>query len=412
MNFAKLNFVVTAAALVIGLGASSNAQQTSVEADKVDEYIEAEMRKQHIPGLSLAVVQAGKVVKSKGYGLANMELNVHATPNTVYQLQSITKSFVACGIMLLVEDGKLGLDDKITNYLSGLPQAWSGVTVRHMLTHTSGIPNFVSDQGSGKEIIAFAQKASSSEEIIGWAAGRPLKFAPGEGRRYSSTGYHLLGLVIEKVSGKPWGQFLHERIFAPLGMTRTRVHSPFDIIPDRASGYNHFGEVPVNGLWFTEAYMQSAAGGLVSTVEDMARWEIALQAGTIIKPSTLAQMAVPVKLKNDSTVQDAGRRYGLGWDLQTHQGHRMMGHGGDHVTGFTANFARFPDDKLAVIVLTNLMPLDIGAITTRIAGFYDPALLPSAHPLGSDGCDRGAADPGVPGAAVVTRVTQPDQDSP
>jgi CubicO group peptidase (beta-lactamase class C family) len=280
--------------------------------------------------------------------------------------------------MLLVEDGKLGLDDKISSYLSGLPQAWSGVTVRQLLTHTSGIPNFTSDQGSGAAIIAFAQKASSSEEIIGWAAARPMKFAPGEGRRYSSTGYHLLGMIVEKVSGKPWGQFLHERIFAPLGMTSTRVFSHFDIIPHRASGYNHFGDVPVNGLWFTPAIMESPAAGLLSTVEDMARWEIALEAGTILKPSTLAQMEVPIKLNNDSIVQgNDGTRYGLGWELQTYQGHRIVGHGGDHVTGFTANFSRFTDDKLAVIMLTNLMPLDIGGITRRVAGFYVPALLPA-----------------------------------
>ena len=346
---------------------------------EMDEYIEAEMRKQHIPGLSLAVVKAGKVVKTKGYGLANIELNVRATPDTVYQLQSITKSFVACGIMLLAEDGKLGLADKITTYLSGLPEAWSGVSVHHMLTHTSGIPNFVSDQGSGKEIIAFAQKVSSSEEIIGWAAGRPMKFAPGEGRRYSSTGYHLLGMVIEKVSGKPWGQFLHKRIFAPLGMTRTRVYSALDIIPNRASGYLHFGDPIGNGLWMTNAIMESAAGGLVSTVQDMARWEIALQGGTLLKPALLAQMEVPIKLNDGSVVQEKdGTRYGLGWDLQTYQGHRIVGHGGDHVTGFTANFSRFTDDKLAVIVLTNLMPLDnIGGITRRLAGFYVPALVPA-----------------------------------
>jgi CubicO group peptidase (beta-lactamase class C family) len=343
----------------------------------VDGYIEAEMRKQHIPGLSLAVVQAGKVVKTKGYGLANIELNVPATPDTVYQLQSITKSFVACGIMLLAEDAKLGPDDKIPKYLSGLPQAWSGVTVRHMLTHTSGIPNFTSDQGSGKEIIAFAQKASSSEEIIGWAAGRPLKFAPGEGRRYSSTGYHLLGMVIEKVSGKPWGKFLHERIFAPLGMARTRVYSAYDIIPNRASGYLHFRDPVGNGLWFTDAIMESAAAGLVSTVQDMARWESALQAGKILKPSTLAQMEVPIKLNNGSVVQEKnGTQYGVGWELQTYQGHRIVRHGGDHVTGFTADFSRFPDDKLAVVVLTNLMPLDnIVDITRRVAGFYVPALI-------------------------------------
>jgi D-alanyl-D-alanine carboxypeptidase len=357
-------------------GAAPPSAGSPARADGVDEYIEAYLREQHVPGLSLAVVQAGKVVKSKGYGSANLELNVRATPDSVYQLQSITKSFVACGIMLLAEDGKLALDDRITTYLSGVPQAWSGVTVRHMLAHTSGIPNFVSDQGSGNEIVAFAQRASSSEEIIGWAAARPLKFAPGEGRRYSSTGYHLLGLIIEKVSGKPWGQFLHERVFAPLGMTGTRAQNTLDIIPNRASGYINFGSLK-NGLWMTPAIMESAAGGLLSTVQDMARWAIALEAGAIVKPSTLAQMAEPIKLNNGSVVQgDDGGRYGMGWELQTYQGRRVMWHGGDHVTGFTTNFSRFTDDKLAVIVLANLMPLDIGAITRRVAGFYVPALVP------------------------------------
>ncbi|MFL5527515.1 MAG: serine hydrolase domain-containing protein [Gemmatimonadaceae bacterium] len=368
----------SAAFCLLLLATFASAECAFAQADKLDAYIEGEMSKQHIPGLSLAVVQDGKVVKSKAYGLANMELNVRATPGTVYQIQSITKSFVACGIMLLVEDGKIGLDDKITKYLSELPQAWSDVTVRQMLTHTSGIPSFVQDQGGGAAIVAFAQKTDSSEQIIRWAAARPLKFAPGEGRKYSSTGYHLLGMIIEKVSGKPWGQFLKDRIFTPLGMTSTRVYSQFDIIPNRAAGYNHFGDVPVNGLIFTPAIMESAAGGLVSTVEDMAKWEIALEQGKILKASTLAQMAMPIKLKNDSIVQESdGTRYGLGWDLPTWQGHRVMAHGGDHVTGFTAIFARFIDDKVAVIVLTNLMPFDIRAVTIGVAGFYVPGLAPA-----------------------------------
>ena len=363
-------------------GATPSRAQSAVDArgqaDKLDEYIESEMVKQHIPSLSLAVVQSGKVVKSKAYGLANLELNVPATTKTVYQLQSITKSFIACATMLLVDDGKLGLDDKITKYLSGLPQAWSDVTVRHLLTHTSGISNFVGDQGSGAAIIAFSQKVSSPEEIIGWAAARPLKFAPGEGWAYSSTGYQLLGMIIEKVSGKPWGTFLHDRIFAPLGMTSTRVYSYYDLIPNRANGYNHFGDVPVNGVWMTAAIMESPAGGLVSTVEDMAKWAIALDAGTVLKPTTLAQMQVPIKLKNDSIVQmNDGTRFGSGWVLPTYNGHRVVAHGGDHITGFTANFSRFIDDKLAVIILTNVMPVDIGTITRRVAGFYIPAVLPA-----------------------------------
>jgi CubicO group peptidase (beta-lactamase class C family) len=128
----------------------------------------------------------------------------------------------------------------------------------------------------------------------------------------------------------------------------------------------------------TSAIMESPAGGLLSTVEDMAKWEIALETGTILKPSTLAQMEVPIKLKNDSIVQmDDGTRFGLGWDLPVYHGHRVVAHGGDHITGFTANFSRFIDDKLAVIILTNLMPLDIGGITRSVAGFYVPALGPA-----------------------------------
>ena len=347
-------------------------------ADRVDAYIEAEMVKRQIPSLSLAVVQNGKVVKLKSYGLANMELNVPATPKSLYQIQSITKSFIACAMMLLAEDGKVGLDDRITKYLSGLPPAWSDVTIRQMLTHTSGIPSFVQDQGSGKAIVEFAQTVPSSDAIVAWAAARPMKFAPGEGRKYSSTGYHLAGMIIEKVTGRPWIEFLTQRIFTPLGMTGTRLSSYEDIVPNRAYGYNHFGDVPVNGVVFTPAYLASAAGGLLSSAEDMAKWEIALENGTILKPSTLAQMAVPVKLKNDSVVQDNdGTRHGLGWDLETYQGHRIMSHGGDHVSGYTANFSRFTDDKVGIIVLTNLMPLDIRAITRGVARFYVPSLAPA-----------------------------------
>ena len=227
------------------------------------------MAKQHIPSLALAVVQKGNVVKMKAYGLANLELNVPAAPNSVYQLQSITKSFVACAIMLLVEDRKLGLDDKITKYLSGLPRAWSDITVRQLLTHTSGIPGFIQDQGGWQPMVAFGQTVSKSEEIatatsilvlaergelhlgeevtrflpkdaaplagitlrhllthtsgisdqsldtLDWrrdyaeeelvrlAAAQPLLFTPGESESYSGTGYHLAGMIIEKVTANP-----------------------------------------------------------------------------------------------------------------------------------------------------------------------------------------------------------------
>ena len=214
--------------------------QAGAQADSLDNYIAAEMAKQHIPSLALAVVQNGNVVKMKAYGLANLELNVPAAPNSVYQLQSITKSFVACAIMPLVEDRKLGLDDKITKYLSGLPRAWSDITVRQLLTHTSGIPGFIQDQGGWQPMVAFGQTVSKSEEIVAWAAARPLKFAPGEGRSYSGTGYHLAGMIIEKVTGKPRGQYLNERIFAPWDDQHSRR---------QLSGRHSQSDVWLRSLW-------------------------------------------------------------------------------------------------------------------------------------------------------------------
>ena len=199
----------------------------------------------------------------------------------------------------------------------------NGATIRQVLGMRSGIPDlqeFTADGGFYP-----AERASSVVEVF-----RMLpepKQEPPTPAGYASTNYVLLGAIIEAVRGQSWAAFLHERIFAPLGMTRTRVYSAQDIIADRASGYINFESLK-NGLWFTPAYMESAAGGLVSTVQDMARWESALEAGTILKPSTLAQMEVPIKLNNGSIVQERnGTQYGLGWELQTYQGHRVVRHG-------------------------------------------------------------------------------------
>ena len=191
------------------------------------------MRKHHVPGISLAIVQRGQVVLAKGYGQANVELAVPATEDTVYQLASVTKTFTAAAIMLLVHEGKLGLDDKVTRHLSDLPKAWDAVTVHQLLNHTSGIKSYT----SVKDFFKTIRKDYAQREILGLVAREPLEFAPGEKWNYSNSGFFLLGMLIETVTGKTYGEFLDERIFRPLRMTHTRINDLHAVIPNRTGLY-------------------------------------------------------------------------------------------------------------------------------------------------------------------------------
>ena len=204
----------------------------------IDDYIQGLMQKRHIPGVSIAVVRDGKVILAKGYGVANVELSVPATERTVYQLASVTKMFTATAIMMLVAEGKLKLDDRITERLSDLPAAWRDVTVRHLLNHTSGIKSYT----SVKDFHKTSRKDYDRRELLALVTKVPLEFAPGEKWSYCNTGYFLLGMLIEKVSGKEYGEFLDERIFQPLGMTQTRVNDLRAIIPDRARATSGTGK--------------------------------------------------------------------------------------------------------------------------------------------------------------------------
>ncbi|MFQ5818257.1 MAG: serine hydrolase domain-containing protein, partial [Terriglobia bacterium] len=204
----------------------------AAHADEADEYIEAEMKKRHIPGLALAVVKNGQVIKAKSYGLANLELDVPVTLDSVFELASVTKPFTATAIMLLVEEGKVGLDDKISKFLINAPYTWRDITVRHLLTHTAG---FASDC---KEIRKQGWLANyMTAEMFEAGSKCPADFAPGERWQYSDLGYFLLGMIIEEVSGKRYREFVRERIFQPLGMTATTVIDQWEIIKNRAAGY-------------------------------------------------------------------------------------------------------------------------------------------------------------------------------
>lgn len=195
----------------------------------VDEFVRGEMERQKIPGVSIAVVKDGKPIFVKGYGLANIEHQVSVKPETIFQSGSVGKQFTAFAVMLLVDEGKISLDEKISKYLGEVPESWKNITVRHLLTHTSGLTDYTQDFNLWQDY--------TEDELLKKAQGVPTAFAPGEKWQYSNLGYLTLGVLIHKVSGKFYGDLLQERVFKPLGMTTARVISEADIIPNRAMGY-------------------------------------------------------------------------------------------------------------------------------------------------------------------------------
>jgi len=340
---------------------------TRLHADAVDDFVKAVMEQRHIPAISIAVIKDGAVVKTAGYGLANVEHNVGARPDTVYKIGSVSKQFIAAGVMLLVQDGKLAIDDRLSRHLQGTPTAWQDITLRHLLTHTSGLV---------REGPAFdPYKIQPDIDVITSAYSSPLLFKPGEQYVYSNVGYYVLAELIHRVSGKPWDAFLDERIFGPLGMTSTRATTVADIIQNRAGGYVWNADTLTNAENWPAV---RPSGAFLSTAPDMAKWEAALQTDRILKASIREQMWTPVVLSN-------GRKYpyGFAWELDDFPpggfttGVTSIRHEGT-IPGFRAAYTRLPKQGLAVIVLSNLDRAALDSIVAGIAVRYAPELMPAA----------------------------------
>lgn len=350
----------------------------SADADKIDDYLRTQMQRLHIPGASLAIVRDGRIIKAQGYGFANLELKAPATKDTVYELGSNTKQFTAAAIMMLVEEGKVQLGDSITKYFPETPGAWRGITIRHLLTHTSGIQNHVAVPhwlDVFRTNLAL-ETAPARDELLKMFFKLPLEFRPGETWAYDNTGYYLLGIVVEKTSGKSYWQFLDERIFKPLGMNATRSTDPQPIVPNRASGYewkdDHFENRPV--LLPAIAF---SAGSLLSTAGDMAKWDAALYTEKLLKKSSLDQMWTAAGTNNGT---DAAFNYGFGWFVDSYHGHRFVQHSGG-TPGFSSVIYRFIDDKLTIIILTNHSDRIVDQLAIDLAGMSLPALKrPEANP--------------------------------
>jgi CubicO group peptidase (beta-lactamase class C family) len=308
------------------------------------------------------VVRDGRIVKAKGYGLSNVELKVSATTDTVYELASTTKPLLATAIMLLVQEGKLSLEDKINRYIDNPPEAWNEVTVHHLLSHTSGIPDYLSDLQHD-----FVNE-TPPREIVEFAAKAPLKFTPGERWSYSNTGYVILGMILDRITGETYDQLLAERVFDPLGMTSTRRDSAHELVPNRAAGYLWFGAGGLQNGDFLK-YMMTNHGdrGILSTVLDLAKWGTALTGDRLLSKESLALIWTPARLADGSSAS-----YGLGWFTDRIQGHRHISHPGG-APGSAANVSFYPDDGLMVVLLANggaayPQALDWGIAQKYIAG--------------------------------------------
>jgi CubicO group peptidase (beta-lactamase class C family) len=299
---------------------------------------------------SVLVARDSKVILSKGYGSANLEWNVPNTPTTKFRLGSITKQFTAASILLLEERGKLKLEDPIKMYLPDAPTAWDRITIFNLLTHTSGIPNFT----SLAEYKTLQLSDTPPAKTIATVRDRPLDFFPGEKMSYSNSGYILLGYVIEKITGASYEQFVRDSIFTPLGMKDSGYDSNSAIIERRAAGYSPSPSGPINA-GYVHMSIPHAAGALYSTTEDLLRWEQGLFGGKVVSAASLKKMTTPFK-----------NNYALGVVVRTADGRTVVNHGGG-IEGFNTFLAYYPDDKLTVVVLSNINGPTPNAIATKLA---------------------------------------------
>jgi CubicO group peptidase (beta-lactamase class C family) len=363
----KTTSLLLTTALLCGV-TQTHAQVVPPSADQLaelDRRVRAHLADNNIPGGLVAVVSRGRMVHLETYGMANVELAVAVTDSTVFEIGSISKQFVAAAVMLLVQEDRIGLDDPIDQYLPYLPSEWLGVTVRQLLTHTSGIPDY--EEIRTYDVYRFRL---TPEEVIQIAHSRPMDFAPGTGWYYSNTGYFLLSMIVERIEGRPLGRVLHDRIFGPLGMTQTRMADPEAIIPHRASGYWVDRTGALINRNPTETSSTLGAGGLLSSVHDLAKWDDALYGAQLLSAESKATMWTPAVLPDG---RDTG--YAFGWSVRPYRGLRSQSHSGQ-VAGFVANFARFPDQEIAVIVFLNRYRVSSGRVRVAVLHTFMPSLGP------------------------------------
>lgn len=359
-------FTLLMASLFASAESFSQIVMPSAEAIRaLDENIQNYLDENNIPGGLIAVASRGEIIHLKAYGTANVELAVPVSERSVFEIGSISKQFVSAAAMLLVEEGKLNLDDPIHDYLAYLPSEWLGVTMRQLLNHTSGIPDY--EEIRTYDVYRFRL---TPEDVIRIAHSRPMDFAPGMGRYYSNTGYFLASMIVERIEGRPLEQVLQSRIFEPLGMTQTGMANPEAIISNRVAGYwvDKAGELINRNP--TETSSTLGAGGMLSTAHDLAKWDAALYDDRLLSDQSRAALWAPAILPGGENTE-----YGLGWRVTPYAGLRSQSHGGQ-VAGFVANFARFPDQDAAIIVFMNRYRVSSEYVKVAVLHTFMPGLGP------------------------------------
>lgn len=333
-------------ALLAGsLATAAHAQDSRALVHYVDSVATAAVAEHRTAGVSVAVVKNGRTVLAKGYGFADLENDVPATPETVYRIGSITKQFTSAAIMRLMEQGKLSLDDTLQKFLPNFPSQGNRVTVRHLLSHTSGIKSYTS---LGPKWARVVRLDLAPDSLVALFANEPFDFKPGDAWRYDNSGYFLLGMIIEKLSGKSYGQYLQDELFAPLGLKSTIYCDQAPLIRHRAQGYaprpGGGGFINAEPLSMTQPY---AAGSLCSTVNDLATWALALSSGKVVSPASYKLMTTPGTLNDGKPLT-----YGFGLGIGAVGGHRQVSHNGG-INGFISELHHYVDDSLVTVVLTN-----------------------------------------------------------
>jgi len=373
---------VFTAALLIPISAVS-AQALAVttstlspgEIESIDTFVNSEMVRQQIPGVAIGIYSRGHILLAKGYGLANVELSVPVRPETIFQSGSTGKQFVSAAIMMLVEEGKLSLDNSITKFFPDSPPTWKPILIKNLLSHTSGLSEYQTPERTGPKGDFYLRLDLTEEELLKRIETLPIEWPAGEKWGYRNTNYVLLGFVIHKVSGKPYAEYLQDRIFKPLGMTSTRLISEREIIPNRSSGYELEDGQVKNQEWVSPTFVSTADGSLYFNVLDLAKWDEALYTTQLLTQASLDRIWTVYAL-NDG--EPNWSNYGFGWFIDQQNGHELVSHPGAW-QGFSCQISRYPTDNLSVVVLTNLdahhsRPELIARV---IAGLVDPSLMPS-----------------------------------
>ena len=335
-----------------------------------DAYLKAEVAERKFMGTVL-IARHGQVLFERAYGWADAEWKVPNTPQTIFRIGSLTKQFTAAAVVKLAQEGKLQIEDPVARYYAGLPRGWQKITLHQLLTHTSGIPDYTRQP----RFWDAATRPETPAEIVDGVQDKPLEFAPGSKWAYSNTGYILLGIVIEEVSGKKYAEYMKQELFEPLGMNDTGYDSPQIVLPRRAHGYVPSGEGIANAPYI-DMSVPYAAGALDSTARDLLRWDQALATGKLLTKHWRE------RIFTGYTPTDVGGSYdydyGYGWFVAKPGRRAEYAHEGS-IPGFNSKMDRFQESGLFIIVLSNLSTPDIGKITAHLASLTFGEPVPALH---------------------------------